>query len=284
MEFCTRYELGSFDPKMTSLLKVSSGYSLVDYDYNSSDDESSNIGQENMLKTKDENSKSPLPIPSSVIKMFGNIPEENKEDDKMQHGGRIRSFPHERGVWATYFFIKYEYPPHINMIEDMLKVIERNGIKMNILSNLHISLSRTLKLRHHWIQPLIDSLKTKLVNTFSFKLFLKSVEVYTNEENTRTFLALKVHSGINEMIKIVQKIDKCLEDYKLLPFYQNPSFHVSIAWCLGNMEQKILQVLADLEMVFHSFKDYSECRTITVTSIYCKSGNKQFIIPLKQKS
>lgn len=229
-------------------------------------------------------SSGPLPIPSSVIKMFGNIPEENKEDDKMQHGGRIRSFPHERGVWATYFFIKYEYPPHINMIEDMLKVIERNGIKMNILSNLHISLSRTLKLRHHWIQPLIDSLKTKLVNTFSFKLFLKSVEVYTNEENTRTFLALKVHSGINEMIKIVQKIDKCLEDYKLLPFYQNPSFHVSIAWCLGNMEQKILQVLADLEMVFHSFKDYSECRTITVTSIYCKSGNKQFIIPLKQKS
>ncbi|XP_023209765.1 U6 snRNA phosphodiesterase-like [Centruroides sculpturatus] len=272
---------------MIATAKNKNKCSLVDYDYNSSDEEASEavFDKKEKRKSEEEISQSPLPIPSSVIKMFEDISEDNMDDEKTKHCGRIRSFPHERGVWATYFFIKYKYPLHNSLIQEMLKVTEKYGIKMEAISDLHISLSRTVKLRHHWIQPLIESLKISLINTYCFKLVLKSVEVYTNEENTRTFLGFKVHTGIDNMVKIVQKVDKCLEDYKLLPFYKNPSFHVSIAWCLGNMEQKLLEVLVDLEMVFHSFiKDYSDWQTVSVSKVYCKSGNKQFVIPLKQKS
>jgi hypothetical protein len=45
-----------------------------------------------------------LPVPDSVLNMFPNT-EEGPEDDSAKHGGRIRTFPHERGNWATHIYI-----------------------------------------------------------------------------------------------------------------------------------------------------------------------------------
>lgn len=45
-----------------------------------------------------------LPVPESLKKLFCDSTEE-VEDSPQLHGGRIRSFPHERGNWATSIFI-----------------------------------------------------------------------------------------------------------------------------------------------------------------------------------
>lgn len=45
------------------------------------------------------------PVPDSIKNLFNtNIPEENLDCPEL-HDGRIRSFPHEEGNWATYLFI-----------------------------------------------------------------------------------------------------------------------------------------------------------------------------------
>lgn len=48
-----------------------------------------------------------LPVPDSVLHMFPGT-EEGPEDDSAKHGGRVRTFPHERGNWATHVYIPCE--------------------------------------------------------------------------------------------------------------------------------------------------------------------------------
>lgn len=48
-----------------------------------------------------------LPVPDSVLHMFLDTKEE-PEDDREKHGGRVRTFPHERGNWATHVYVPCE--------------------------------------------------------------------------------------------------------------------------------------------------------------------------------
>lgn len=55
---------------------------------------------------------------------------------------------------------------------------------------------------------------------FSFELNFDSVEVYCNDEETRTFVALKVDLWSHKILyDITLKIDDILEEYKLPKFY-----------------------------------------------------------------
>lgn len=59
------------------------------------------------------------------------------------------------------------------------------------------------------------------LNYFSFELFFDSVEVYCNEEKTRTFIAIKADIYSSKILaNITDKIDGILEDYKLPKFYK----------------------------------------------------------------
>ncbi|KAG8190648.1 hypothetical protein JTE90_002603 [Oedothorax gibbosus] len=127
-----------------------------------------------------------LPIPSEIQQMFNKYPDETENDDSSKHGGKIRSFPHERGVWATYVYIEYSpVPDFFQMVDRLREVALDHGVKVDIAEHFHVSLTKTLKLRHHWITPFMDSLKAGLSCFYRFKIVFQSLEVYENEENTR---------------------------------------------------------------------------------------------------
>lgn len=48
------------------------------------------------------------------------------------------------------------------MVQDLRNLAEQHGIILSPVEHFHLSLSKTLKLRHHWIQPFVDSLKLYL--------------------------------------------------------------------------------------------------------------------------
>lgn len=54
--------------------------------------------------------------------------------------------------------------------------------------DFHISVSRTVVLGHHWIEPLTDSLRERLNSERSFQVVFDKVTLYCNEENTRHVL------------------------------------------------------------------------------------------------
>ena len=54
-----------------------------------------------IMYCRNENMK--LPIPSDILSMFGS--QDEPFDDPALHDGRIRSFAHERGNWASFVYI-----------------------------------------------------------------------------------------------------------------------------------------------------------------------------------
>ncbi|KAJ8927871.1 hypothetical protein NQ314_019615 [Rhamnusium bicolor] len=172
-----------------------------------------------------------LPVPdvllNSKVSMIKHI------DEPTLHDGRIRSFVHERGNWATYVYIPFE--EHEGIKELILMIYNKvpRNIELKKAEDFHISLTRTVILKHHWISSFVDSIKLNISH------------------------------------------------FKKNPI--DPSFHMSIAWCVGDFERELNLVLPQLNDVLQELMDnYSqENWYIYVEYVLCKTGNKHFQLYLK---
>nr|XP_033799452.1 U6 snRNA phosphodiesterase isoform X2 [Geotrypetes seraphini] len=191
-----------------------------------------------------------LPVPDSVLNMFQDSKEEHHCDDSARHGGRMRNFPHERGNWATYVYMPYETSEEFFDLLDLLLTHTRTyGLSLVRMEEFHISLSQTVVLRHHWINPFVQSLRDRLLSVHRFFCVVDEVKVYTNQEKTRTFLGLAVSSGHMQILQLISEVDRVLEEFNLQTFYKNPSFHISLAWCIGDLSDKLNgRCLQDLQV------------------------------------
>ena len=127
------------------------------------------------------------------------IPKENHVDDRSQHGGRIRAFPHVRGNWVTFIYIDcklyFSSPkPLVNKlplcddqrnvisdsIKDNLSKIAKKLIDFILLfdksytlcEDFHISLSKTFVLRYHMIKSFINFLQESLSEVKRYNYFV----------------------------------------------------------------------------------------------------------------
>ncbi|XP_063917753.1 uncharacterized protein LOC135133306 isoform X3 [Zophobas morio] len=250
---------------------------LADYEGNSSDEEApSRCFSTKRLHRDEENEEirikrvTKLPAPNFII----NNPEEVVDDPSL-HDGRIRSFAHERGNWVTYAYIPYESNEGLQRLMSLVtSVAVPEDIELKCFQDLHLSLTRTVILRYHWIDSFVSTLRDNLSHFTKFIIMLDHLEVYTNEEKTRTFIGLQVKTGYDALLKLVHCLDNCLGEFKLPKFYENPSFHISIAWCLGDNTEKLKSLLPylnrDLELLM---SEYSQENWYTyVEQILCKTG------------
>ncbi|XP_068965865.1 U6 snRNA phosphodiesterase 1 isoform X1 [Bombus flavifrons] len=228
----------------------------------------------------EENSKR-LPLPRSITAWKGVPHHEEVDDNPLQHEGRVRSFKHERGNWATLIYIDYE--PSEDMLSWMFSVLGEVPVKCNIFSEqFHISLSRTLILKFHWIESFVEETKKLCEQTDQFNLELLNVRAYTNEEKTRTFLGLECIDCKGVLGHFVKNVNKLLAEYDLPAFYEDSSYHVSFLWCLGN-ELSVLNDQAHfLTIKLNQFLiEHAEARYINVSKIYLKIGNKLYVFKLR---
>ncbi|CAI9616561.1 unnamed protein product, partial [Staurois parvus] len=223
----------------------------------------------------------PLPVPESILNMFPDG--DQYTDDTTRHGGRVRSFAHERGHWATYVYVPVRPREEFSeLLDDLLSVAGRNGLHLTKMEEFHISQSQTVILRHHWIEPFIQSLRERLRLVNRFLCIANRLKVYTNQEKTRTFLGLEVTVGQQQLLDVVSEVDQSLQEFRLETFYQNPSFHVSLAWCVGDMVDLLQGTVRDhLQRVVDDFDDSEILTRFYADEIRCKAGNKVFSIPLR---
>ncbi|XP_032180133.1 U6 snRNA phosphodiesterase isoform X3 [Mustela erminea] len=214
-----------------------------------------------------------LPVPDSVLHMFLDTEGEPK-DDQEKHGGRVRTFPHERGNWATHVYVPYETREDFLDLLDMLLAHAQTCVPRLVrMEAFHVSLSQSVVLRHHWIIPFVQALKDRLA---SFQ---------------RTFVGLEVTSGHPQFLDLVSEVDRVMEEFDLTTFYQDPSFHVSLAWCVGDtrlpLEGRCLRELQLSFLIFRwknivdEFEDPEMVLRAHAEQVRCKSGNKFFSMPLK---
>ncbi|KAK6320341.1 hypothetical protein J4Q44_G00094480 [Coregonus suidteri] len=100
--------------------------------------------EEHTTKAREEDdSKSRLPLPGSVLDMFTEEDEDPQTEDSMQHGGLIQSFKHERRNWATYVYFPYiPVEGFLELLDEMTKVAASHGISLTHTDEFHISLSQ----------------------------------------------------------------------------------------------------------------------------------------------
>ncbi|GFG35056.1 hypothetical protein Cfor_07657 [Coptotermes formosanus] len=169
-------------------------------------------------KISSDGNKQKLPLPSALTSMFS--APEDPMDSPAEHDGRIRSFPHERGNWATYVYIPFEPGPAVSSFVDVVLECCKTVVLLKPVDELHISLTRTVVLRHHWIKSFNESVQQCIKELPSFSLDFNTVGVYCNEEKTRTFIGLTVAAGHKSLTAAVTMLNNCLADFKLPPFYK----------------------------------------------------------------
>ncbi|XP_039967251.1 U6 snRNA phosphodiesterase 1 [Bactrocera neohumeralis] len=271
---------------------------LVNYDSSCSSDESNDdchktsnrieeiTGPKSKIArlTQPTELKRTLPCALSLlgVKPANSVPKEAHLDNPEKHNGRIRSFKHERGNWATYVHI----PVRSEQLEDIQEVSQdvlADVIKdLHAIEDLHISLSRTVVLQHHHIDSFVESLKTTLEINARFSISLRRLHFYTNAERTRTFIALKVDNmHYDKVHKLMEKVDVVMTEYRLQRFYEEPSFHISFLWCLGDKVSVLNEYLDTLESAINVVLGESNVFSLFIKEIICKSGNKEFIFKLK---
>ncbi|XP_063573379.1 U6 snRNA phosphodiesterase 1 isoform X3 [Pongo abelii] len=146
----------------------------------------------------------------------------------------------------------------------------------------HLSLSQSVVLRHHWILPFVQALKARMTSFQRFFFTANQVKIYTNQEKTRTFIGLEVTSGHAQFLDLVSEVDRVMEEFDLTTFYQDPSFHLSLAWCVGDAHLQLEgQCLQELQAIVDGFEDAEVLLRVHTEQVRCKSGNKFFSMPLK---
>nr|XP_048726678.1 U6 snRNA phosphodiesterase 1 isoform X2 [Caretta caretta] len=223
-----------------------------------------------------------LPLPDSVLNMFRDQ-EEEVTDDSSKHDGRVRNFPHERGNWATYVYLPCEIQEELLELRELLvSHARRYTVSLTAMEEFHVSLSQSVVLRYHWINPLVQSLKEHVASFYRFFCTASQVKVYTNQRKTRTFVGLEVSCGHSQLLELVSEVDKVMEEFDLPTFYKNPSFHISLAWCVGDLTDKLEgQCLQELQEIVDGFEDSTFLLRFQWDQIRCRSGNKFFSFPLR---
>ncbi|KAJ6638812.1 U6 snRNA phosphodiesterase 1 [Pseudolycoriella hygida] len=184
--------------------------------------------------------------PSKISKLDG--------DDKIntESATRVRTFPHER----------VPFNDSIRNLQCQITKCFENNIELQLIESLHISLTRTVVLQHHWIDQFTKTVKESLSDFKKFRLDFDKLSVYCNDECTTTFIAISVPDIYCTPLKnLVGRFNNCLREYKLPMFYEDPSFHVSILWCSGNKKSEILMEIDKLQQflsdaVEDDYEDY----------------------------
>ncbi|NXY51556.1 USB1 phosphodiesterase, partial [Ceuthmochares aereus] len=167
-------------------------------------------------------------------------PDEVASEDSTRHGGRMRVFAHERGNWATHVYLPCRVEEEFLELLELLVSHARTYVSsLTAADEFHLSLSQCVVLRYHWIQPFVRSLRERLASSHRFFCVADQVKVYTNQNKTRTFIGLEVSAGHFQLLELVSEVDRVLEEFDLPTFYKDPSFHISLAWCVGDMSAKL---------------------------------------------
>ncbi|XP_055547650.1 U6 snRNA phosphodiesterase 1 [Wyeomyia smithii] len=240
--------------------------------YNSSDSDENENPEPDRYETS---------LPSSKdLLLFEKPAVQQTVSNATNHQGRIRTFPHERGIWASYVFIDYNEVDAFKDLQQLLidHVSKDLNLELNTVDNLHMSLTKTFVLRHHNIPAFVENVRSELQSIKHFRILLSDLAIYSNEEHTRTFLAVKVHTNSYGPInKLVDNLDNCMRLYKLPEFYKDRSFHVSILWTLGDQRKQLTDGLESLQKTFANFYEEEYCHmNLNVRQIHCKCGNKYY--------
>lgn len=109
----------------------------------------------------------------------------------------------------------------------------------------HLSLSRPFSLRRHEIDQMVTALRDacSLLDPFHISFGMSSWCLLPSEDQDRTFLALNVLEGCEELDNLVCEIDKVMGRFGKPTYYEERHFHITVAYMDIAMSSKSLEPL-----------------------------------------
>ncbi|KAF8902151.1 U6 snRNA phosphodiesterase Usb1 [Mucidula mucida] len=200
------------------------GASLVEYSSSDSDDDSDSRPKRRKLPTLSSSLIVPVPV-----------------DNPALHQGRVRTTPHVDGQWASHVYVALKLSRRSSLYTLLSEVIDTARCDVPTLhgfwvaekeAELHVSLSRPIFLRAHQREDLKCAVKGLANKTAPFTISFAALAALTNDEQTRTFLAVEVGAGHGELVRLSDGLKPLLRRLRQKEYYDAPRYHGSIAWAL----------------------------------------------------
>ena len=194
-------------------------------------------------------------------------------------GGRVRSFPHVEGDFATHVHVAIEVPvgSRVALARALAAIVTRVPTLRPVGRDLpvsisdvrndpeallpesgqtHLSLSRAFSTRADGHSALLNSLRRRLAPTAAWTATVgPGFNTFVNDEKSSTFLALEVvecsgdkhesNTKQSAFLATVHDIDTTLTSKGYPPFYENPKPHVSVLWAPGDIADKVELAVRD---------------------------------------
>ncbi|KAE8056865.1 hypothetical protein FH972_013601 [Carpinus fangiana] len=252
------------------------------------------------------NMGSRMPLPPPPLSLL-NPPTSNPLGtlDLLQTGqpSRVRSFPHVDGNYALHVYIPVYIPSipkkelalflkrisslvpglHVVDVDVPLDILCKDDLKLEQVAlgrEFHISLGRTVPIRVHQIDSVVAMLRQKLQFQKRYWIDFSKLQVFVNDDRTRTFLSIEVITGgLAEIKRQIHAVNEVYRLHMLPEFYKDPRPHISLAWALGDISDSLQRVVEDEMKRSNVGGSAQKCIfTSKFNGIECKIGNKTYKI------
>ncbi|KAF9493542.1 hypothetical protein BDN71DRAFT_1508509 [Pleurotus eryngii] len=209
--------------------------------YSSSDDEPTPVSKKSRK----------LPALASSLVSSGPV------DNPALHQGRIRTQPHVEGQFAALVYVSVgldKESPLRQLLSDAFRTAkvtveclqELKGVPLKeddkpsdgAKPSLHISLSRPVYLRAYQRDEFKSAVKQLASKYSPFDASFATFSELSNDEKTRTFLAVEIGGGHNELKELSKGLTPILKPLRQKAYYPEPRFHASFAWALLQSTQQ----------------------------------------------
>lgn len=138
-----------------------------------------------------------------------------------------RAFPHVDGNWPSHVNISIAGDATFHalcstLIDRVQGIAAAGGAALVAMgdADCHLSLSRPFVLTFDQIEPFVGALRAALKWRRRFFISLRGATILLNDDKTRSFLALRVRDGEQEVINTVKCVDKCMKQFSLSTYYE----------------------------------------------------------------
>ncbi|KAI9321359.1 hypothetical protein BX666DRAFT_968559 [Dichotomocladium elegans] len=208
----------------------------------------------------------------------------SSRDDPAKHQGRVRTKPHTVNSWATHVYFEIPGGSEIRRIIEHVTAADKRIHGMDYSDGspenlLHVSLSRCIFLKEHQLDSFARAVCEEVADCPSVSIAFAMVSVLTNDEKTRSFITAEIGSGYDQLLSILQSVDRVMERFRQPIFYKPPRFHASIAWSLEPEPLEAAVGTIPAEML-----DELTADSHTISSLIVKMGKRIVRMPLRPKA
>ncbi|UJR08701.1 hypothetical protein I4U23_012959 [Adineta vaga] len=213
--------------------------------------------------------------------LYSSSESENEErvSTEQNQNDRVRLFAHEEGNWALAIYAFVDCSSYIDtMIDDVIDIFNEKTEIWKRLGELHISLSKTFPVRFHHIESIRKNIQNELAISMNrFSTHVEDVTILNNEDGSTSFLVFTLDQH-RQFSRLVEIIDKILNEHRYPCYYENPCFHVSFGCSTHkNREEKLPHDWKEkCQSVFKQYRCQPNSMIIPIDDICLKAGKRVY--------